>query len=103
MKIASHLFDKMMESDYDAIIPTWEISKDEWFNWSKVLVDDDKNILTSVSMLLETEGYKVRIFSDGESGLKAILENVVETIRGTTLGDGDVKIYTVEHLLSSIY
>ena len=26
-------------------------------------------------MLLETEGYKVRTFSDGESGLKAILEN----------------------------
>ena len=39
------------------------------------LVDDDKNILTSVSMLLETEGYKVRTFSDGESGLKAILES----------------------------
>ena len=39
------------------------------------LIDDDKNILTSVSMLLETEGYKVRTFSDGESGLKAILEN----------------------------
>ncbi len=39
------------------------------------LIDDDKNILTSVSMLLETEGYKVKTFSDGESGLKAILEN----------------------------
>ena len=39
------------------------------------LIDDDVNILTSVSMLLETEGYKVRTFSDGESGLKAILEN----------------------------
>ena len=39
------------------------------------LIDDDINILTSVSMLLETEGYKVRTFSDGESGLKAILEN----------------------------
>ena len=39
------------------------------------LIDDDKNILTSVSMLLENEGYKVRTFSDGESGLKAILEN----------------------------
>ena len=38
-------------------------------------IDDDKNILTSVSMLLETEGYKVKTFSDGESGLKAILEN----------------------------
>ena len=39
------------------------------------LIDDDKNILTSVSMLLENEGYKVRTFSDGETGLKAILEN----------------------------
>ena len=39
------------------------------------LIDDDKNILTSVSMLLESEGYKVKTFSDGESGLKAILEN----------------------------
>ena len=39
------------------------------------LIDDDKNILASVSMLLENEGYKVSTFSDGESGLKAILEN----------------------------
>ena len=39
------------------------------------LIDDDKNILASISMLLENEGYKVRTFSDGESGLKAILEN----------------------------
>ena len=39
------------------------------------LIDDDKNILTSVSILLESEGYKVNTFSDGESGLKAILEN----------------------------
>ena len=39
------------------------------------LIDDDKNILTSVSMLLETEGYQVSTFTDGESGLKAILEN----------------------------
>ena len=29
------------------------------------LVDDDKNILASVSMLLEQEGYHVRTFSDG--------------------------------------
>ena len=30
-----------------------------------VLVDDDRNILTSVSVLLEAEGFKVRAFSDG--------------------------------------
>ena len=36
------------------------------------LVDDDKNILTSVSMLLEQEGYHVRTFSDGASALTAL-------------------------------
>ena len=39
------------------------------------LIDDDKNILTSVSILLETEGFNVKTFSDGESGLEAILKN----------------------------
>ncbi|HVZ69799.1 MAG TPA: response regulator transcription factor [Rhizomicrobium sp.] len=36
------------------------------------LVDDDKNILTSVSMLLEQEGYHVRTYSDGASALSAL-------------------------------
>jgi two-component system response regulator ChvI len=36
------------------------------------LVDDDKNILTSVSMLLEQEGYHVRTYSDGASALTAL-------------------------------
>tara|TARA_Y100000590_G_C15602078_1_gene970497 strand:+ start:419 stop:1123 length:705 start_codon:yes stop_codon:yes gene_type:complete len=38
------------------------------------LIDDDKNILTSLTILLETEGFKVNSFSDGESGLKGILD-----------------------------
>jgi len=36
------------------------------------LVDDDKNILTSVSMALEAEGYNVVTYGDGEEGLKGI-------------------------------
>jgi two-component system response regulator ChvI len=36
------------------------------------LVDDDKNILTSVSMLLEQEGYTVRTFADGASALTGL-------------------------------
>ena len=36
---------------------------------SVMLVDDDENILTSVSMLLETEGFAVKGFTDGMSGL----------------------------------
>jgi len=39
------------------------------------LVDDDKNILTSVSMLLEQEGYHVRTFSDGAAALTALATN----------------------------
>ena len=38
------------------------------------LVDDDRNILLSVSMALEAEGFVVETFNDGESGLKAIIK-----------------------------
>lgn len=36
------------------------------------LVDDDRNILTSVSMVLESEGYKVQSYTDGASGLDGL-------------------------------
>jgi two-component system response regulator ChvI len=39
------------------------------------LVDDDKNIIASVSMLLEQEGYHVRSFGDGASALTALTAN----------------------------
>jgi two-component system response regulator ChvI len=35
------------------------------------LVDDDRNILTSVSMTLQAEGFHVETYSDGESALEA--------------------------------
>jgi two-component system response regulator ChvI len=37
------------------------------------LVDDDRNILTSVSMTLEQEGYAVRTYTDGESALQGLM------------------------------
>ncbi|GMM93204.1 response regulator transcription factor [Qipengyuania sp. MTN3-11] len=39
------------------------------------LVDDDRNILTTVSIALQAEGYATRVYSDGETALKALLEN----------------------------
>jgi two-component system response regulator ChvI len=36
------------------------------------LVDDDKNILASVTLLLEQEGYHVRSYTDGASALTAL-------------------------------
>jgi two-component system, OmpR family, response regulator ChvI len=39
------------------------------------LVDDDRNILTSVSIGLQAEGYATRVYGDGATALKALLEN----------------------------
>ncbi len=39
------------------------------------LVDDDRNILTSVSIGLQAEGFATRLYSDGATALKAMLEN----------------------------
>jgi two-component system response regulator ChvI len=39
------------------------------------LVDDDRNILTSVSIALQAEGFATRVYPDGETALKALLDN----------------------------
>ena len=39
------------------------------------LVDDDRNILTSLSMALEREGFKVQTYIDGESALVGLSRN----------------------------
>ena len=39
------------------------------------LVDDDRNIIASVSVTLEAEGYSVRTYNDGQSALPELLEN----------------------------
>ncbi|MEO1190341.1 MAG: response regulator transcription factor [Pseudomonadota bacterium] len=36
------------------------------------LVDDDKNILTSVTIALESEGFRVKSYSDGTEALRAL-------------------------------
>jgi len=39
------------------------------------LVDDDRNILTTLSIALQGEGFATRVYSDGEAALKALAEN----------------------------
>src|SRR5438552_437293 len=39
------------------------------------LVDDDRNILTSLSVTLQSEGFITRLYSDGEAALKALVDN----------------------------
>ncbi len=56
------------------------------------LVDDDRNILTSVSIAMQGEGYVTRIYSDGESALKAMIENPAD------LGIFDIKMPRMDGL-----
>jgi two-component system response regulator ChvI len=42
------------------------------------LVDDDRNILTSVSVALENEGFRVRAFADGPSALRALGQETID-------------------------
>ncbi len=44
------------------------------------LVDDDRNILTSVAMALEAEGFKVKTYNDGEEGLQGITSSTPDLV-----------------------
>ncbi len=47
---------------------------------SIALVDDDRNILTSVSMALEAEGFDVRTYADGDEALRALTVRPAELV-----------------------
>jgi two-component system response regulator ChvI len=42
------------------------------------LVDDDRNILTSVSIALEAEGFEVRTYTDGDEALRGLTSRPVD-------------------------
>ncbi len=39
------------------------------------LVDDDRNILTSVSIALENEGFRIQTYTDGASAIDGLKQN----------------------------
>lgn len=56
------------------------------------LVDDDRNILTSVSIAMQGEGYVTRLYPDGEAALRALVENPAD------LGIFDIKMPRMDGL-----
>ena len=61
-------------------------------NATIALVDDDRNILTSVSIAMQSEGYVTRLYPDGESALKALIDNPAD------LGIFDIKMPRMDGL-----
>ena len=51
----------------------------------------------------ENTGYRfVRTDLAGHPSVDAIVDNVVELARGTTIANGDAKVHTVEHVLAAM-
>ena len=44
------------------------------------LVDDDRNILTTVSIALQSEGFATRVYTDGQTALKSLLDSLAQTL-----------------------
>tara|TARA_B110000438_G_scaffold77692_1_gene77880 strand:+ start:461 stop:1216 length:756 start_codon:yes stop_codon:yes gene_type:complete len=61
----------------DAIIPA-ALSPGAEVRSTIALVDDDRNILASVSMTLEAEGFNVRTYVDGDSALRGMSAKPVD-------------------------
>ena len=52
----------------------------------------------------ENTGYVFkRIDIEGEPTLQAVAENLVETVRGTVIGNNSMRISTIEHALAALY
>ncbi len=45
----------------------------------------------------------IRTDIPGQHPIKAIVENVQDVVRGTTIGAGDTRVYTIEHTLSALF
>jgi len=51
----------------------------------------------------EGTGYRfVRVDLNGAPAVQAIVDNVVEIARGTTIADGEARVHTVEHVLAAM-
>ena len=61
---------------------SWEVPLYEGFDVAATiaLVDDDRNILTSVSMALEAEGFIVRSYVDGAEALKGLSQSPADLV-----------------------
>lgn len=48
------------KKDIDCIIPTWDIHKDEWMNWSKIILDKNKPKMICEKERIDSEDYDVK-------------------------------------------
>lgn len=62
------------------------------------------NLTVTFNPAPENTGYRIqRIDVDGQPIIDAIAEKVLTTDRGTTIGDGNIKISTIEHGMAALY
>ena len=67
------LLDHVMVDYYGSMTPVNMVA-------NITLVDDDENIVASVSLALESHGHKITAYHDGASGLEALEKSLSEDI-----------------------
>ena len=63
-------------------------------------------VKSTISILPASEDTGIifkRIDIKSDNAIKADISNVIETLRGTTIGNSKFQIHTIEHLLSALY
>ncbi len=62
------------------------------------------NLTVTFNPAPENTGYKIqRTDIEGTPTIDAVAENVIDTQRGTVLGNGEMRVSTVEHALAALY
>ena len=62
------------------------------------------NVKLTIKPAPENHGIKFRRLDiENQPIVKALVENVVDTSRGTAIEENGARIYTVEHILSALY
>ncbi len=62
-----------------------------------------EDVTLTIKPAPENHGYKFkRIDIEGSSPVDAIVDNVVDTSRGTTIEQNGIRIYTIEHVLAAL-
>ncbi|MBC7189927.1 bifunctional UDP-3-O-[3-hydroxymyristoyl] N-acetylglucosamine deacetylase/3-hydroxyacyl-ACP dehydratase [Candidatus Aerophobetes bacterium] len=81
----------------------WQTTLEKSVSYEGVGLHLGKKVRVTLEPALPDEGIVfVREDLPGSPSVKATVSNVVENERGTTLGKGDVKITTVEHILAAL-
>ena len=81
--------------------PAQSLAKADGERHCIALVDDDRNILTTVSIALQAEGFDTRVYADGQTALKALLAGA--RVQGPLVHDARIAALCLQHGVKTLW